>query len=386
MEYIDNIVKKKNIKGLFAIFFNLSHDDDEYFYVKSLYKTSKFSEYQLNQYITNEINHSLSNFFGLDFQVTGSGAHIIKIKKTNDIKTHQELTNEVYRQIQLLGFSIDSHKYEQDMIMSLFMLRGSADFSGQFYTVDIKEQYVTSEYLNRLFQLLSGVKFISQLNFNFRELQPQYSSGENQRSAQLRINLGFFWQEYEKYIREINIYKYDILNSNSSRIKPARQSFGNFSDRLIEYTNNILGKADTDEIISRHRNNLGLDKKSTDHRNQNLRYIATRIMPDECMGCCGVYPRSDRTFKIRNSQLHYFEIHHIIPFSSGKEHDQIDNLSKLCPTCHRALTKGRADEELQKSIIRNILCNHDHGRNYVKIIINSDNEDDQVNFVYKSLV
>ena len=51
----------------------------------------------------------------------------------------------------------------------------------------------------------------------------------------------------------------------------------------------------------------------------------------------------------RNSDKHYFELHHVISFGAKQSGDILENLVKLCPACHRALTLT----ELKKAIKRN---------------------------------
>jgi 5-methylcytosine-specific restriction protein A len=104
------------------------------------------------------------------------------------------------------------------------------------------------------------------------------------------------------------------------------------------------------------------------------------------MGCQNRFKKDKRTFKLRDQEKHYFELHHVIPFSKGKEHDQIDNLAKLCPVCHGALTKNRAEETLQKQIITDILSNSMNAQKYVSILAGSSNINDLVDFVYTKLV
>ena len=47
----------------------------------------------------------------------------------------------------------------------------------------------------------------------------------------------------------------------------------------------------------------------------------------------------------------------MISVGQTKELDDVDNLAKICPTCHRALKRGSATEQEQKILIRKIL-NH----------------------------
>jgi 5-methylcytosine-specific restriction protein A len=62
----------------------------------------------------------------------------------------------------------------------------------------------------------------------------------------------------------------------------------------------------------------------------------------------------------------------------------LDNLVKLCATCHRALTPRRASDSLQTTIIRRMLESRDEVKNFVNSMI-SDPKIDAVAFVHQSL-
>lgn len=84
------------------------------------------------------------------------------------------------------------------ILLSLFVLRGSPDFTAKYYAVDIYRKYSSKEYIRNIFQILSGTSSISQLNLNFREFQPQFTTGSNLRNTQIRIKLGWFCKNLEK--------------------------------------------------------------------------------------------------------------------------------------------------------------------------------------------
>ena len=90
----------------------------------------------------------------------------------------------------------------------------------------------------------------------------------------------------------------------------------------------------------------------------------------------------NRTFKMRNSDRYYLEIHHVISFSADNTLDQIDNLVKICPACHRALTKNRAEESYQKQLITKILINAPKAKEFC---LNFTDEFNCVQFVYDRL-
>ncbi|MFA5163239.1 MAG: HNH endonuclease signature motif containing protein [Patescibacteria group bacterium] len=379
------LVNLRNIRALLAVFFNLVDDDETYFYIKSEYRDSAFAPARLNSFNYLTLNTSLNSYFNLNFESLSLGKHLVKITKTSEINTSEKFLAEIYKQIQLLSFDIETEKYEEAILLSLFILRGSPDFTAKYYAVDIYRKYSSKEYIRNIFQILSGISAISQLNLNFRELQPQFTAGRNLRNTQIRIKLGWFWEKFGEKIREINNYKYSILNNNTDKISEPSISIGNFSDRLVEYLNNILGEENHNIDIKRERQRLGLEASGAEARDFSLKTIANNIFPDECMACKTRFNTNTRTFKLRNQDKHYFEIHHIIPFSKGKEHDQIDNLAKICPVCHRILTKNRAEEALQKQTIKDILESSENAQKYVSILIGDTNINNIVDFVYMKL-
>jgi len=383
---IQELINLGNIKALLSVFFNLTDDDDEYFIIKSEYRASTFATREASDYNFSALNDSLSSYFGLNFESVSFGKHVLKIEKTVEINTAENFFAEIYKQIQLLSFKVETVDYEEAILMSLFALRGSADFSLQYYAVDIYRKYSSKEYLRYIFQILSGTSAISQLNLNFREFQPQFTTGTNLRNTQIRVKLGWFYDKFGEKLQQINQYKYSILNDNTAKISTPTLNIGNFSDRLVEYLKNVLGEKNDQQEIRLERQRLGLEASGMEVRDYNLKTIANNIFPDECVSCKNRFEKDKRTFKLRGQEKHYFELHHIVPFSKGKEHDQIDNLAKLCPVCHRVLTKNRAGEVLQKQTIADILNNSANARKYVGILVGNSNTDDLVNFVYSKLV
>lgn len=382
---ISELINLKNIKALLAVFFNLASDDNKYFYIKSGYRESTLSTIPTNKHNYSDLNYNLSLYFGLNFQSSSFGKHVLKIKKTPIIDTAEKLLAEIYKQIQLLSFNIETNEYEEAILLSLFCLRGSPDFTAQYYAVDIYRKYSSKEYIRNIFQILSGTSAISQLNLNFREFQPQFTAGANFRNTQIRIKLGWFWDKFKDKLQQINFYKYSILNDNVDKIASPSSKIGNFSDRLVEYLKNVLGEENNTEEIQQERQRLGLEASGTEARSYNLKKIAKNIFPDECMSCKNRFEKENRTFKLRGQDKHYFELHHIIPFSKGKEHDQIDNLAKLCPVCHRILTKNRADEYLQKQTIKDLLENSVNAQKYVSILASDTDINSLIDFIYTKL-
>ncbi|PVX38780.1 HNH endonuclease [Pasteurella langaaensis DSM 22999] len=258
-----------------------------------------------------------------------------------------------------------------------------------FYSLGLLRSVIHPQYLDNLFKLLTNLPDLRQLNLNFRELQEQFTTGENQRNTQFRINLRYFYDKVGIDLVQVNCFKSDILNKNKELIlnkNIAQSDNPNFIERMIFYTNKVFGQHKTNREIEQLRKELGfeydliIDDKIK--RNQGIVQYVRVYFPDECAACKQQYPIADRSFKYRNSERYYLEIHHCISFSADNTCDQIDNLVKLCPTCHRALTKNRADESYQQHLIRNIFKNSP--KTY-EFCLNFAGENQVLDFVYKRL-
>lgn len=384
---IASLIKSHNIKLLILCFFNLVKDDERYFYFRSSYKESKFGD-EIGDDDSPAINYGLSRYFGVEFSNEKIGSHIFCINKSKDVSTPEEFLTLIARRIQSLSLSVSTQEYNEAVIMGLFLPRGSADFGAQYYAVDIFRAYSTKKYLRDIFKILSATNAIQYLNLNFREFQPDFKDKGVKRNTQIRITLGWLWSSYADVIRDINPYKYGILLKNQNSIRPHSSRVGNFADRLLEYTLNILGESVSEEKLLSLRKQMGMvgsPGQGQPGRDYTIAKLATEYLPDECVGCKDVYDKKVRTFKLRNRDRYYFEIHHVIPFSAGKEHDQISNLVKLCPTCHRIMTKLRAEESLQKEIIGNIIKSSADVDEYVETLSGLSLISKRIDFVYDRL-
>ena len=128
--------------------------------------------------------------------------------------------------------------------------------------------------MDNLFKLSTNVSDLRQLNLNFRELQEQFITGENERNTQFRINLRYFYDNFSDDLATINIFKSNILKHNANLIKTKNiaQESQTFIERLNFYRDNVLNQTKTQHEIEQLRKNLGfiyddtIDEKTT--RNQ----------------------------------------------------------------------------------------------------------------------
>lgn len=384
----DVFLKKSSINALLVAFANAKPITKPMigFVIESSYKSSKYSHQELTDDIYQLNNQLLSDFTGLDFQLN-STKHQYFID--SDLSCDDFFSN-IYKQIQKkrIEDNISDNAFSRLIILSFFALRGSPDFKLNFYSLDLPRKIVSTNYLDNLFKLLTNLNDLRQLNLNFRELQEQFIKGENERNTQFRINLRYFYDNFVNDLSKINAFKSEILIYNADLIltKSIAQESKTFVDRLFFYRDNVLNKTKTQNEIEQLRKNLGfiydevIDEKIT--RNQGIVQYVRAYFPDECACCKNYYPIENRTFKYRNSERWYLEIHHIVSFSADRTLDQIDNLVKLCPTCHRALTKNRADEDYQKSLIGEIFINNPKAKEFC---LNLTSDENCIQFVYDRL-
>ncbi len=264
-----------------------------------------------------------------------------------------------------------------------FALNGSADFNHQYYATDIYRATCTANYFKKFFMLILNVNSCF-LNLNFRELQAQFVSGERERNAQIRVNLAYFCANSHP----LNPYKSAILQANAQNIAPLAQSpKSSVLNRAEFYLTEVLGKRAISAAQLRQRLDFGNDELGAGQiaRNAEIVRIAAAVLEDKCAACCDDYDIKDRTFMRRNGAF-YLEIHHNIAFTHDKNQcDTLENLVKLCPACHKALSKNRASEAHQKRLIANILAHSEQARNFAQIISRASDEGALIDFIYEAL-
>lgn len=377
----DDFINNTTLVALLVAFANAKPCDIG-FVIESSYKSSEYSPIELTENIYQENNQLLCDFTGLRFQLDRT-KHQFFIQ--TDLSS-DDFFNQIYKAIQIkrIESQISDDDFSNLILLSFFALRGSPDFKLNFYSLDLPRQIVSPQYLDNLFKLLTNISDLRQLNLNFRELQYQFIAGENERNTQFRINLRYFYDNLAKDL----LKKANILLHNHQLIttKNTSQESKTFIERLMFYKDKILNQQNTKFEIEQLRQELGfvydemIDEKVK--RNQGIVQYVRAFFDDECVCCKNIYPLESRTFKYRNSERFYLEIHHVVSFSSNHTLDQIDNLVKVCPACHRALTKNRAEETYQKQLIGEILVNAPKAKEFC---LNFTDENNCVQFVYDRL-
>lgn len=378
-EFLENAT----LEGLLAAFANATPHENIGYVIESSYKQGSKYTAKLDYSVYQENNNLLNTYFKIPFKLVGK-KHQFIIESNLDNDVFFEL---LYKKIQSYHAdnNVSDNQFERAILSSFFYLRGSADFRANYYSVDLPRIIISDLYLDKLFKLLTNIKDLRQLNLNFRELQSQFNEGKR-RNTQLRINLRYIIDNTIENLKNINIFKYKIIEKYITEKNKISERYNtNFIDRLIFYRENILNNSLTKEKINQLRKKINISNEPADSepgRNQSIVKLVREYYPERCSACNNDYPLENRTFKRRDSDKFYLEIHHCISFSADKSCDQIDNLTKLCPACHRALTKNRANEEYQKKLIQNIL---ESDKNIKEFCLNFTTEENCIQFIYEKL-
>ncbi|TWT16474.1 HNH endonuclease [Streptococcus sp. sy010] len=378
-----------DLKALLLIFFNVNHKKDK-FVVEGSFKVSKYSKLSADKgELFNELAYNLSSYYKLPFYTTRSSYQCII---DNDLKLSFDDFIKKLRALIMVNLSKidDLEVIDKEMALAIIILRGSVDFTRNFMAVDIKRCNASEVYLDSLFRIVtSSDDLIKYLNWNFRELQKQYVTGESLRNTQLRINLRWVFNYLLSEIKQLSSYRYDLLESNQNQIgnlPQSNKSYETFLSRLSLYREKIAGqKLNETEILS-FRNELFAEDNKIPRRSTQVKLVISNSTADKCSACYKYYPIDCRSFKQPKDGRYYFEYHHVISFSNDKTKlDISDNVVKLCPTCHRAMTPNRAESAYQKELIKNILFDRSDIMAFTKTYLNTNTDKETINKIYELL-
>lgn len=359
---------------------------------KRLWYTSKsFGSVEQDQFVKS-LNHYYK--FSSDFVPVSTASIKIEFKNNSKISI-SELLEKIYEEIRVKQLQISTKDFSKDFAIAAFAFRGSFDLNANFYTTDLHPSRVsTKKDIGYLMKLLVFVEFNDRLNLNFRELQGEGTK----RATQFRINLKYFSEMYLNELKNVNPYRYDEFIDNQQFLdsKSDENKNGNagFLERIAFYLDHIVEKKSSlsSSEIKELREKLNLSikdkdtKKKTKKRSNSAKIFVKLTKPERCASCHNVYPNKDRSFKMRNGYW-YFEIHHVISFANKRiQTEDFDNLVKLCPVCHRALTPHRAEKAYQLGIISNILLDDAKVLRYVTSVQKKlGNKQKPEDFVYGHL-
>lgn len=297
---------------------------------------------------------------------------------------------------------INSMTLNQKRFLSgFFESRGSIDTQRNFLTLDYffhsPLEFNKFHYLIDLFTIPSEA-----LNFNFRELQPEHAQGINQRNAQFRIYLDWYlyhiglFNPYKARIAE-HVFKTTLIYDNGYyklSYLPRTEYRGNgFTERAHFYLKNVYQQDLDKKRIKELREQLGFIQNSEEFKRDSKIINFYRLStPNVCSACCDDYDIKERSFIslplyqiTQNPDSYYTEIHHVISLGKIRELDVLENLAKLCPTCHRALKKGASAEGFQKRLIGKILKRNKGNLEFAQLRFETDDFLTLIDKVYESL-
>ncbi|GAA7569906.1 hypothetical protein HpBHB4_01410 [Helicobacter pylori] len=286
-------------------------------------------------------------------------------------------------------------------LSGFFESRGSIDTQRNFLTSDYffhsPLEFKKFHYLIDFFNIPSEA-----LNFNFRELQPEYAQGISQRNAQFRIYLDWYLHHiglFNPYKARIahHIFKTTLVDDGiyyQLRDRPKTEYRGNgFIERAHFYLKNVYQQDLDDKSIEKLREQLGFIQKSEEFKRDSKIINFYRIStPNVCNACCDSYDIKERSFIslplyqiTQDPNSYYTEIHHVISLGKDRELDVLENLTKLCPACHRALKKGASGEGFQKRLIEKILNRNKDNLEFAQLRFETDDFLTLINRIYESL-
>lgn len=379
------ILKKLSLFQLCFILFNLSEINKNCIEIKFKINDSKYCSYSMDKDNIERLLSQFNEYTKMDFQ---SKNKEFKLNFTLDKKyEYDALFKEIYDLVQINISEYEYQSWKNEIMLAFLAFRGSIDFKLQKISVDIKRKIESDFYLGKILLLLSQTCNLDSININFRELQRDYIEKNRKRNTQIRIHLGYLIYDMKilEQLKEINFYKYDILNQNKNmildtEIKPKESIFLKF-----EKYRNVMNIHNLDEKKEREKFFKIEEKKEIgERRDHSLVKEAKIILEDMCYGCHLEFDLNQRTFNYKNTDIPYLEINHVISFSNNNV-DNLDNLVKLCPPCHKALSPNRADEYIQKKIIKNMILNSDKASKFIEIFIDDKMIEKKIDYVYSKL-
>ncbi len=326
----------------------------------------------------------------------------------NDLQLDE---NSFYKK--LLNSLIDNDFFNRSHSMTPNQKRFLSGFFESRGSIDTQRNFLTSDYFfhsplefKKFHYLIDFFNIPSEaLNFNFRELQPEHAQGISQRNAQFRIYLNWYlhhiglFNPYKALIASVKLKTALIRERDNGiyyklRDQPRTKYRGNsFTERAHFYLKNVYQQDLDDKSIEKLREQLGWIQKSEEFKRDSKIINFYRIStPNVCNACCDDYDIKERSFlslplyKItQRSDSYYTEIHHVISLGKDQELDVLENLAKLCPTCHRALKKGSSEEEFQKRLIRNILNRNKDNLEFAQLRFETDDLPTLIDRICESL-
>lgn len=390
---ISTIINSLNISPfLLGLFFSKTNFDDKNKIIEiyTCFKKSKYAtlEWENIDLYCNDLINKYNFLSGInDWQITRKTNDTVKIalffENDNDIskdKLYSYLHNYLINSYWIKDIDINEDK--KNFIRAFVESRGSIDTTIHYISedyfwdniIDQKKAYI-------LIDLMSIPEYY--MNYNSRELQPDYFEKNILRNPQLRINLEYYISEigiineYKAIIIK-NRYKWNYFlkdrmfyfNVDIPKIKKFKSNFSN----MLQFFSNFVYKKELDtELIEKLRKEIGFDKnKYKIYRSQSIKKYIDENTPDICAVC-----KTDKTFERAKNNKQYFEIHHVISFYNNiYVLDNPGNLVKLCPNCHTKFKKGRSTAQEQIDSILTILNDYIQVYEFACAFLNISDKDE----------
>lgn len=348
-------------------------DDQVYFYTYTNFRSSKVvyrDDFDLVNYadVLLEQYNKHSGFYNWIKHNVSCTSMELRFYLLNDLSMSKTmLYKAIYQKLLqcswILSETMTNEK--KDFIRGFVEPRGSIDTTmkliAQDYFYDNRIELKKGQILTDMMNLP-----IQYANFNARNLQPQFVSGEKQRNAQFRID-AFYYANQIGFINEYKALVFDKAYYTKGRFVKDGIIFFNvdlpthrnedvlFIKYLNFFTNNIYEKNLTKNAVAELRKKIGFSTLTANNnrRNQTIIDIFNEITDDKC-AICG----TTTTYESKRTGRQFFEVHHMISYQNGQEFDNIANLVKLCPNCHRMMKKGSATKDNQIKAILKILHEH----------------------------
>jgi len=321
-----------------------------YYIEKHLNKLIKFLG---NEYLVLDNNLVKENFGSFDRQV-GSGVSVLI---ENDIIFDKK--EMVYGVIEKWLIDIDD-EFKKYFLIGFMESRGSLDFTGKFYTIDLTQKdlpEIAKRKLNRLNDILGMV-----YNYNPRVLQEK----SFKKNDQFRINLEYYAGHYgffrphiiEYYEKEMGTHLICDFVCIDENFKDKELLINTKNFEINEFAISIKGLSKEEKI--KKVQEYKMEKFDFDSEEEILysSYNTKEKAKANANYICE-FDHNHITFTSKSTNKKYVEAHHLIPFSRRREFDvNIDieeNLVALCPICHRKIHLAK-DEE-RESLIKTLFDN-----------------------------
>ena len=410
---------------------------NEYIFTYFSFRSSKFFEFDGNYYheYARCINQNSGAFPYWQLNTSEStdpiyisskykGVYILRNDLNIDLSDEQSgnnFTNRLLNKIRRQSFLFDYSMVEQrrDFLRGYLDVSMSYDGSG-FLACDY---HCSTRADIRKISLLMDHGLMNPEYFNFNA---RLTEDTTKKDDQFRVSWKYYLCEigtYNKYRMEcirssdtsaseltidenrpgIYYFNIDYVDLSPVRRNEKTQNFISKYNAFINmaYGYRIEGNQDADSL-QQYRQLFGIDDSNNEERkNARNQKIVSQVYddePDECVCCKNKYDIADRSFyvkrKVQDSVVdkYFFEIHHAISFSNGQNQnseenvlDVVENLVKVCPTCHSCMTAKRGREGDIKILINNMLDNSPKVKDFAEGYFGITDKDKLISKIYDVL-